>query len=563
MLAQIRAEAERRGDDWLRQFLPSHEEQTPPTPTRRTRRSRPPTRLSPSPPARRRRPSPPSPQPSTSRGTERSRAARSKGSNPPTKQRNPDTPTGRPRGGGMAIRTRSGGPDAHGDDVIDAMSGASGTTTRLRSQASTGSREGGSTTRARQTEAPGPRGGRRAAARGRHEVGGEARAQGAAPGGGGEPAAARARGTIAGPGAGPINVGDGPERHQSWAQGATREGAAETAQAAWTAAHTGAGTSGCQPGTGGPATSVAEAQDMPTTAQATGAPTGPGAGPTWHPWGESGPPTTTQGGGALAGSHGHRPPQPHVHQAGPTGGGQMNQPGWAPAHTGETNRVALMGTAAGREGTTAAHSVAAQGMPPPLCLQQVQGQDNGGSRTSQQQGTTPGTGQDSTTSNYNSGAVGQVPGASAGSGSGGRTVPRPRMDTGAADARQCKVWLMGHSFIHWAERRAAVRQVNCQLGFPVSQVKLQWVSRRGLRWDEIVPRAVQKAKEAGPPSVILLHAGGNDLGLYPMKALISTIRTDCFRLRSLFEGLIIIWSEIIPEHTGGEHAHIGPSTGLE
>ncbi|KAE8636736.1 hypothetical protein XENTR_v10003109 [Xenopus tropicalis] len=432
MLAQIRAEAERRGDDWLRQFLPSHEEQTPPTPTRRTRRSRPPTRLSPSPPARRRRPSPPSPQPSTSRGTERSRAARSKGSNPPTKQRNPDTPTGRPRGGGMAIRTRSGGPDAHGDDVIDAMSGASGTTTRLRSQASTGSREGGSTTRARQTEAPGPRGGRRAAARGRHEVGGEARAQGAAPGGGGEPAAARARGTIAGPGAGPINVGDGPERHQSWAQGATREGAAETAQAAWTAAHTGAGTSGCQPGTGGPATSVAEAQDMPTTAQATGAPTGPGAGPTWHPWGESGPPTTTQGGGALAGSHGHRPPQPHVHQAGPTGGGQMNQPGWAPAHTGETNRVALMGTAAGREGTTAAHSVAAQGMPPPLCLQQVQGQDNGGSRTSQQQGTTPGTGQDSTTSNYNSGAVGQVPGASAGSGSGGRTVPRPRMDTGAA-----------------------------------------------------------------------------------------------------------------------------------
>uniref|UniRef100_A0A1B8XUR0 SGNH hydrolase-type esterase domain-containing protein n=1 Tax=Xenopus tropicalis TaxID=8364 RepID=A0A1B8XUR0_XENTR len=123
-------------------------------------------------------------------------------------------------------------------------------------------------------------------------------------------------------------------------------------------------------------------------------------------------------------------------------------------------------------------------------------------------------------------------------------------------ALQCKVWLMGHSFIHWAERRASVRHADRQLGFTVSQVKLHWVSRRGLRWDEIVPRAVQKAKESGPPNVILLHAGGNDLGICPMKALISTIRTDCFRLRSLFEGLIIIWSEIIPRtHWRGARSH--------
>ncbi|XP_031758505.1 collagen alpha-1(I) chain-like isoform X2 [Xenopus tropicalis] len=557
MLAQIRAEAERRGDDWLRQFLPSQDEQQPTTPTRRPRRSRPPTRLSPSPPVRRRRPTTPSPQPSTSMGTGRSRAPRSKGpapSTPPTRQRDPDTPTGRPRGGRMATRRRDGGPEASGDDVTDTTGGTSGSTMRLRRQASTGSREGSSAIRAGQAEAPGPRGGRGAAARGRLRAGGpeggDAGALRAAPSGGGEAAPTQATCGTAWPRAAMSGAGGGPAGQQSWAQGTApdRGGGAEAAQAAWHTAHTGE----C-----GPTTSVAGAQGPPTAAQAAWITTRPGAGLMGSPTGQGGLPTTTQEGGALAGSPGYRPPQPPRQLAGPAGSGQESQ-GWPPAPTGEANRAVPTGAAAGREGTTAAHSVAAQGMPPPLGFQQVPGPGNGDNGIpQQQQGITPGaSGQDSATTNYNSSAVEQVPGASAGSGAGGRAVPRPCMESGASDALQCKVWLMGHSFIHWAERRASVRHANRQLGFPVSQVKLHWVSRRGLRWDEIVPRAVQKAKESGPPSVILIHAGGNDLGLCPMKALISTIRTDCFRLRSLFEGLIIIWSDIIPRtHWRGARSH--------
>ncbi|KAE8630892.1 hypothetical protein XENTR_v10001007 [Xenopus tropicalis] len=560
MLARIRAEAERRGDDWLRQFLPSLEDPQPTTPTRRPRRARPPTRLSPSPPVRRRRPTSPSPQPSTSRSSGRSRGTGGKGptpSTPPTRQKDPDTPTGRPRGGGMATRQRGGGPDARDDDVTGATSGASGTPTRLRRQASTGSREGGSAIRAGQAEAPGPRGARGAGARERRRVGGpvegEAGAREAAQGGGGETAVAQATGGTAQP-----QARSGPAIQQSWAPVATQErgGGMEAAQAAWHAA--GADVARSQMGACGPATRLAGAQEMPSMAQAAWVPTRPGPGPTGNPMGAGGLLTATRESGAMAGSPCYRPLQTPGQQAGPTGNGQESQQGWAPAPTGEANRAVPMGAAAGREGATAAHSVAAQGMPPPLCLQQVQGPGNGeGGTPQQQQGITRGApGRDSTTTNYNNSAVEQVPGASAGSGAGGRAVPRPCMESGASDALQCKVWLMGHSFIHWAERRASVRHADRQLGFTVSQVKLHWVSRRGLRWDEIVPRAVQKAKESGPPNVILLHAGGNDLGICPMKALISTIRTDCFRLRSLFEGLIIIWSEIIPRtHWRGARSH--------
>ncbi|OCT95520.1 hypothetical protein XELAEV_18013206mg [Xenopus laevis] len=51
----------------------------------------------------------------------------------------------------------------------------------------------------------------------------------------------------------------------------------------------------------------------------------------------------------------------------------------------------------------------------------------------------------------------------------------------------CKVWLLGHSFIHWAERRASVRQTNSQLGFHPTTVQFRWVSKMGLRWGEMVP----------------------------------------------------------------------------
>eukprot|EP00079_Xenopus_tropicalis_P014258 XP_004910611.1 PREDICTED: collagen alpha-1(III) chain-like isoform X1 [Xenopus tropicalis] len=449
MLAQIRAEAERRGDDWLRQFLPSQDEQQPTTPTRRPRRSRPPTRLSPSPPARRRRPTTPSPQPSTSMGTGQSRAPRSKGpapSTPPTRQRDPDTPTGRPRGGRMATRRRDGGPEASGDDVTDATRGTSGTTMRLRRQASTGSREGSSAIRAGQAEAPGPRGGRGAAARERHRAGGpeggDAGALRAAPSGGGEAAPTQATCGTAWPRAAMSGAGGGPAGQQSWAQGTApdRGGGAEAAQAAWHTAHTGE----C-----GPTTSVAGAQGPPTAAQAAWITTRPGSGLMGSPTGQGGLPTTTQEGGALAGSPGYRPPQLPRQLAGPAGSGQESQ-GWPPAPTGEANRAVPTGAAAGREGTTAAHSVAAQGMPPPLGFQQVPGPGNGDNGIpQQQQGITPGaSGQDSATTNYNSSAVEQVPGASAGSGAGGRAVPRPCMESGAS------------GMIEWVRRSVAPKTWN-------------------------------------------------------------------------------------------------------
>eukprot|EP00079_Xenopus_tropicalis_P026880 XP_012820916.1 PREDICTED: collagen alpha-1(I) chain-like [Xenopus tropicalis] len=386
MLARIRAEAEKRGDEWLRQLLPSQQDQPPTTPTRRSRRSRPPSRLSPSPPTRRRRPASPSPQPSTSgspglqRATRRSRIP---AGTPPSGRQEPATPTGRARSGGSSARRRSRGPGVAREDHVEEASdaeegvpgriGTPGTSRRLRGQASNGpggSQEDRSATRAGQGDAPGPREGGGARRRGQ-----ETRMAGA-PMQGGAPA-----------------VSFTPER----------VGGTATAQTAWGTAPQAAGTTEGRLGAGGPATGGAWAysHDPDTrggTAAAQAAWGRPGADTAANSWGAGGPAGATQGGPTPAGLPGCGPPTPSR----PAGAGL----GQATGDMMEGTRAVPGNAAAGWEGTTAALTVAAQGMPPPLCIPQVYRSESGGAATAQHpRGTSQETtGRDSAISNHNDSA---------------------------------------------------------------------------------------------------------------------------------------------------------------
>ncbi|XP_030050945.1 vomeronasal type-2 receptor 116-like [Microcaecilia unicolor] len=50
-----------------------------------------------------------------------------------------------------------------------------------------------------------------------------------------------------------------------------------------------------------------------------------------------------------------------------------------------------------------------------------------------------------------------------------------------------RIWICGHSFVHWARRRAAVRPNGENLGFPRGQVAVTWLGLRGMRWAQLLP----------------------------------------------------------------------------
>lgn len=114
------------------------------------------------------------------------------------------------------------------------------------------------------------------------------------------------------------------------------------------------------------------------------------------------------------------------------------------------------------------------------------------------------------------------------------------------DRGVCRVWIIGHSYVAWAERRAAIRRSGRQLGFPVDEALISWFGVRGLRWESVLTVFRREAARGPLPGVIVLHAGGNDLGTVPCRTLMEDIKRDIHVMRREAPGALILWSEIVP-----------------
>ncbi|KAE8615065.1 hypothetical protein XENTR_v10008398 [Xenopus tropicalis] len=107
------------------------------------------------------------------------------------------------------------------------------------------------------------------------------------------------------------------------------------------------------------------------------------------------------------------------------------------------------------------------------------------------------------------------------------------------------VWILGHSYVYWAARRASIRSYGRQLGFPESTVRARWRGIRGLLWQQILPEFLQLQGITTGPKVIVIHAGGNDMGMGKNADLIHSIRQDLERCSKFLRSCVLVWSEII------------------
>ncbi|XP_041417142.1 peroxisome proliferator-activated receptor gamma coactivator-related protein 1-like [Xenopus laevis] len=106
------------------------------------------------------------------------------------------------------------------------------------------------------------------------------------------------------------------------------------------------------------------------------------------------------------------------------------------------------------------------------------------------------------------------------------------------------VWIIGHSFVFHAKKRAEERPYGVNLG--LENVNIVWMGVRGLKWDDMLPIALQMSTRWGIPAIITVHLGGNDIGSFRSIDLIRNIKRDLAQLRFLFPDSCIVWSEVIP-----------------
>ncbi|XP_077148219.1 uncharacterized protein LOC143808926 [Ranitomeya variabilis] len=108
------------------------------------------------------------------------------------------------------------------------------------------------------------------------------------------------------------------------------------------------------------------------------------------------------------------------------------------------------------------------------------------------------------------------------------------------------IWILGHSYVYWGAQRADRRTGGRQLGMARNGAVIRWLGYRGLTWGRVLHEFFRAVNLYGVPDILVLHAGGNDLGAISGKGLSAKIRTDIRQLGLAFPNLRLVWSDMVP-----------------
>ncbi|XP_077782853.1 uncharacterized protein LOC144327384 [Podarcis muralis] len=106
------------------------------------------------------------------------------------------------------------------------------------------------------------------------------------------------------------------------------------------------------------------------------------------------------------------------------------------------------------------------------------------------------------------------------------------------------IWMVGHSIIHWAGVAARQSAMGPGLGLP-SHVRVSWLSRRGMRWSEFLPRIRRQLLLEGLPEAIVVQLGENDLVAMDCLSLRAAIMADLETLQAMVPTAKIFWSKLL------------------
>nr|XP_033791558.1 uncharacterized protein LOC117356450 isoform X1 [Geotrypetes seraphini] len=114
-------------------------------------------------------------------------------------------------------------------------------------------------------------------------------------------------------------------------------------------------------------------------------------------------------------------------------------------------------------------------------------------------------------------------------------------------AGRCKlVWIIGHSFVHWAGERSRLRPGGRHLGLGHLGVRVSWWGQRGMRWYQLLPFLAHLRDSPRRPDVLIIHLGGNDVDSLSARQLVNVIKDDLRVLFAWFPGTRVLWSDVIP-----------------
>ncbi|XP_040209667.1 uncharacterized protein LOC120940724 [Rana temporaria] len=122
----------------------------------------------------------------------------------------------------------------------------------------------------------------------------------------------------------------------------------------------------------------------------------------------------------------------------------------------------------------------------------------------------------------------------------------PASQPGVSGGSALVAWIVGHSFIYWAHKRADYRCYGTNLTLSPTTVKLYWYGQKGLSWFNLRKILSSLYLRWPVPDIIVLHLAGNDLGRHRTLDIIAHIKGDFLSIHSVLPNCVLVYSEIIP-----------------
>ena len=102
-----------------------------------------------------------------------------------------------------------------------------------------------------------------------------------------------------------------------------------------------------------------------------------------------------------------------------------------------------------------------------------------------------------------------------------------------------KIWIIGSSYIR---RGVDAAYDNFGENFGLN-AKVEWFGKGGMRWSGVLPRFYEElSRTQSPPDILVIHAGGNDLGQMSANKLASTIMDELMQLHADFPTMTVAYS---------------------
>lgn len=113
-------------------------------------------------------------------------------------------------------------------------------------------------------------------------------------------------------------------------------------------------------------------------------------------------------------------------------------------------------------------------------------------------------------------------------------------------SRELSIWIVGHSFVKWAQVQARSSYFGENLGFDEACFRVTWKGKGGMRWRELLQVLSSMVVAGKCPDVLVLHLGENDLVQETGITLMRAMKRDLQEIRQQWSGCAIVWTEFVP-----------------